>query len=110
MAAKESEGLTDGGTAPPTSASLPAAQEASIAGQYSAMDIRGGKTGEEAEVSRLTSRFASLRDREERLAEIAGGLRLIKEKRGSRPPTYIELAAAVLLQDSVAAALEGRPT
>ncbi|EMS67643.1 hypothetical protein TRIUR3_29447 [Triticum urartu] len=59
MAAKESEGLTDGGTAPPTSASLPAAQEASIAGQYSAMDIRGGKTGEEAEVSRLTSRLAS---------------------------------------------------
>ncbi|XBJ04246.1 hypothetical protein VPH35_023218 [Triticum aestivum] len=103
MAAKESEGLADG-------ASLAAAQEASIAGQYNALDISGGKTGEEAEVSRFTSRFASLRDREERLAAIAAGLRLIKEKRGSRTPTYIELAAAVLLQDSVVAALEGRPT
>ncbi|KAM3369908.1 hypothetical protein ACQJBY_017657 [Aegilops geniculata] len=104
MAAKGCYGVA-GGTA-----SLPAAQEASLARQYSVMDISGGETGEETEISCLTSRFASLSDREERLAEIAAGLRRTKEKCGSRPPTYIELAAAVLLQDSVAAALEGRPT
>uniref|UniRef100_A0A453CV25 Uncharacterized protein n=4 Tax=Triticinae TaxID=1648030 RepID=A0A453CV25_AEGTS len=91
-------------------ASLPAAQEASLARHYTAMDISGGEMGEEAEVSSFTTRFASLRVREDRLAKIAASLRLIKEKRGSRPPTYIELAAAVLLKDSVAAALQRRAT
>ncbi|KAI5011144.1 hypothetical protein ZWY2020_013281 [Hordeum vulgare] len=105
MAAKGSEGVA-AGTAP--SSSLPAAQEA----KYSEVGIIGGGTGaeEEEEIPDFVARFASLQDREERLTLIADELRRMEEKRGSAAPTYVELAAFVLLRDSATAALDGLPT
>ncbi|PNT61776.1 hypothetical protein BRADI_5g20466v3 [Brachypodium distachyon] len=109
MAAKGSEGAAAGGTA--SSSSLPAAQEASLASQYSALEINEGEKWEQVFPAFVT-RFASLRDREERLAEIASDLRLMEEERRKAgvPPTFIELAAFVLLRESADAALQGLPT
>uniref|UniRef100_A0ACD5UVB1 Uncharacterized protein n=1 Tax=Avena sativa TaxID=4498 RepID=A0ACD5UVB1_AVESA len=128
MAAKESDGVASGTASllvaeeakelAGGAASLPEAQEASLAGQYNEMDINcgemdisTGETGEEEEeILNFISRFKSLRAREERLAVISTDLRRIKEQRGSSAPTYIELAAFVLLRESAAATLEGLPT
>ena len=127
MAANQSDGMPCGTAAQEATepavesgaaASLPEAQEASLAGQYSEMDINademdttGGEMDEDdEEVLGFVSRFKSLRAREERLAMIAADLRRMKEQRGSNAPTFIELAAFVLLREIAAASLDGLPT
>nr|CAB3488142.1 unnamed protein product [Digitaria exilis] len=106
-AAGGSEG-TAGVAAPPSS--LSAANEGSLARQYSELRIDGREAGDK-EMEGILARFASLRNREERLMAIAADLREMEAQRRAAgvAPSDAEVAAFVLLRESADAALEGIP-
>ncbi|RLM73229.1 hypothetical protein C2845_PM15G20690 [Panicum miliaceum] len=108
MAANGSEGAA-GVAAPPSSIS--AAHEGSLARQYSALRING-REAEDKEMEDILARFASLREREERLAAIAADLREMEAQRRAAgvAPSDAEVAAFVILRESADATLEGLPT
>jgi hypothetical protein len=102
-------GTTAGAAA--LSSSLPAAHEVSLARQYSALRI-SGREAEDKEMESILARFASLREREERLAAIAADLREMEAQRrvAGVAPSDAEVAAFVILRESADATLEGLPT
>ncbi|RLM66663.1 hypothetical protein C2845_PM16G18830 [Panicum miliaceum] len=108
MASNGSES-TAGVAAPPSSLSV--AHEGNLARQYSALRI-SGREAEDKEMEDILARFASLRDREERLAAIAADLREMEAQRRAAgvAPSDAEMAAFVILRESADATLEGLPT
>ncbi|CAN6269141.1 unnamed protein product [Urochloa humidicola] len=109
MAANGSEG-TAGVAALPSS--LAAAHEGSLARQYSTLGISGREEEDKEMMESILARFASLRNREERLAAIAADLREMEAQRRAAgvAPSDAEVAAFVILRESADAALEGLPT
>ncbi|PUZ48720.1 hypothetical protein GQ55_7G269300 [Panicum hallii var. hallii] len=91
--------------------SLSAAHEGNLARQYSALRI-SGREAEDKEMEDILARFASLRDREERLAAIAADLREMEAQRRAAglAPSDAEVAAFVILRESADGTLEGLPT
>nr|TKW06313.1 hypothetical protein SEVIR_7G234751v2 [Setaria viridis] len=71
-----------------------------------------GREAEDKEMESILARFASLRDREERLAAIAADLLEMEAQRREAgvAPSDAEVAAFVILRESADATLEGLPT